>query len=117
VRTHGPSVSRLDLPRRHEAPTTHRDLSSCESRTSVQPNPVPSRTSVDLDLSSVRLEVGRGVFGGDPALDSEPSFGDRVLGESERGEGSSSGDLDLSGDDIDPGDLLYKARSPSSAVY
>lgn len=90
---------------------TYRDLSSGETRTGVQPDSVSTSTSVDLDLTSVRLEVGSGVLGRDSTLDGEPSLGDRILGQSKGRERSSSSNLDLSGDDVDSGDFLCKTHA------
>ena len=60
---------------------TYRDLRSSETRTSVQSDSVSSSTTVDLNLTSVRLEVGSGVLGRDSTLDGESSLGDCILGQ------------------------------------
>lgn len=83
-----------------------RDLRTGEAAGRVESNSVAAGRSVDLDLSSVGLEAVGGVLGGDSALDRETSLGDGVLGQTEGREGGSGGNLDLSGDDVDTGDLL-----------
>ena len=86
--------------------TTDSDLRSSESRRSVQSNAISTRRSINLDLSSIGSESLSGVLGSDSTLDCVSSLGDRILRQSEFGKSSSSGDLDLSGDDVDSSDLL-----------
>jgi hypothetical protein len=74
--------------------------------TSVQTDTVTTRRTVDLDLASVRLEALGGILGGDSALDSETTGGNAVLGKTELAQSSTSGDLDLSSDNVDSSDLL-----------
>jgi hypothetical protein len=81
-------------------------LSTCETRSGVEPDSVSSRTPVDLDLSGIGLEAGSGVLGGDSTLDSVPSLGDVGLDEAEGLKRGSGGDLDLCGDNVDAGDLF-----------
>lgn len=74
--------------------------------TSVKTDTVTTRRAVDLDLSSVGLEALGGILGGDSALDSETTSGNAVLGETKLAQSSTSGNLDLSSDDVDASDLL-----------
>ena len=77
-----------------------------ETVTTVKTDSVTASRSVDLNLSGVGLEVLAGVLGGDTALDGISTGGDAVLGKTELLKGGASGDLDLSGNDIDTGNLL-----------
>jgi hypothetical protein len=89
-------------------------LRSSESRRGIEPDSVSSSTPVDLDLSGVGLEVVGSVLSGDSALNSVSSLGDGVLRESELWESRSFGDLDLSSDDIDTGDLFWNIERRQS---
>ena len=82
------------------------DLGTCKAGAGVEADAVASGGAVDLDLACVGLEVLRGVFSGDTALNGESALGDIVLGETELGKGSTSGDLDLSSNNVDASDLL-----------
>lgn len=77
-----------------------------EAVTAVKADTVATRRSVDLDLSGIGLESLSGIFGGDSALDGETSSGDGLLGEAKLLEGSTGGNLDLGGNNIDSGNLL-----------
>lgn len=85
---------------------THSDLSASETRTSVETDTVAASAAVDFDLAGIRLEALSGVFGGDTALNGETTLGDSFLRKTELGEGSTGGDLDLSGNDVDASNLL-----------
>lgn len=61
---------------------------------------------VYFDFVSVGLEVFGWIFGCDMILDGEVVSRDVVLGKVELFQGSVSGDLDLSGNDIDIGDFF-----------
>lgn len=82
------------------------DLGTCVTGRGVETHTVTTGRAVDLDLSSVGLEVGAGIFSGDAALDGETTAVDVVLGETELLEGNTSSDLDLRSDNVDTGDLF-----------
>lgn len=86
----------------------YRDLRTGEARAGVETHTISTRATVDLDLTSVGLEVLRRVFCGDTALDGETTLRDRLLSETELGERCTRGDLDLCGDDVDARDFLCK---------
>jgi hypothetical protein len=52
------------------------------------------------------LEIGSSILGRDPTLNRKPSLRDRILGQTQGRERSPRSDLDLGGDNVDPGDLL-----------
>ena len=85
---------------------THSDLGTSETRAGIETNTVTASTAIHLDLSSIRLEVVRGVLSSDTALDSETTLGDCLLREAKLGKCGTGCDLDLGGDDVDAGDLL-----------
>lgn len=87
---------------------SYRDLRTGETRAGVETHTISTRATVDLDLTCVGLEVLRRVFCSDTALDGEPTLGDCLLGQTELGERSTRGDLDLCGDDVDARDFLCK---------
>lgn len=62
--------------------------------------------SVHLDLSGIGLELLGRVLGGDTALDGETTSGDAVLGQAKLGEGGTSRNLNLSGNDINAGNFF-----------
>lgn len=82
------------------------DDSTGKSVSTIKTDAITASGSVDFNLSSVRLELLRGVFCCDSALDCETSGGDPVLSQSKLLECGASGNLDLGGNDIDTGDLL-----------
>lgn len=106
VRLFGGKVGSAWFTERNSVARTHRNLSSSETRTSIQTNTISSGTPVHLNLSSIRLETSGRIFGSDTALDGVTSLGDGVLGKTEFGKSGSSGDLDLGGNDVDSGDFL-----------
>ena len=83
-----------------------RDLCAGETRGSIETDTVTTGGTVDLDLASIRLEVGCRVLSRDTALNSETALGDRLLRQTELRECGASCDLNLSGDDVDASDLL-----------
>lgn len=87
------------------------DLRTGITGAGVQSNTVTTGRSVHLDLPRVGLESGCGVFSGDSALDGKAPSVDVLLGETELLEGYTSGNLDLSGDDVDTGDFLCFCQS------
>lgn len=82
------------------------DYGSGEAVATVQTDTITASGTVDLNLSGVRREALRGVFGGDTALNGKPASRNAVLGQAQLGEGSTSGNLDLRCDDVDAGDLF-----------
>lgn len=92
---------------------SYSDLGTGETRTGVQSNTVSTSTSVHFDLSSIRLEVGCSVFSGDSTLDSETSSGNVLLGQTQGSQSGASGDLDLSGNDVDTRDFLCEIAEES----
>jgi hypothetical protein len=82
------------------------DLSARKARARIETNTVSTRASVDLNFSSIGLEVVSSIFGGDTALDGKAALGDGLLGETELGKGCASSDLDLGRDDVEASDLL-----------
>ena len=89
-----------------ERVVVRRDLRASETGAGIETHAVTASAAVDLNLSGVGLEALSGIFSGDTALDGESALGDVVLGETELGKSSTSGDLDLSGDNVDASDLL-----------
>lgn len=85
---------------------THSNLCTSKAGTSVQPDTVATCRSIDFNLARIRLEIMCGVFGRDTALDCEASFRNCFLGEAELRKGTSSGDLDLGGHNINASNFL-----------
>jgi hypothetical protein len=81
-------------------------LGTGETRAGIQSNTVSTSTSVDLNLSGIRLEVGCSVFSRDSTLNSETSSGNVFLGQTQGSQSSASGDLDLRGDNVDTRNFL-----------
>lgn len=77
-----------------------------ETVTTIETNTVTTSRTVDLDLTSIRLETFGWIFGGDTTLDGVTTGRDAVLCEAELLERSTSGNLYLSGDNIDTSNLL-----------
>jgi hypothetical protein len=94
---------------RRTGKATYRNLRTSETRTSVQSNTVTTCTTVDLDLTGIRLEVGCGIFCGDTTLNRETSSSNVFLSQAQRCQSSASGDLDLRGNDIDTSDFLCRS--------
>ena len=86
--------------------TTYRDLCARETGAGIETHAVATGTAVHFDLTRVRLEVLRRVFGRHTALDGETTLGDGLLSESKLGECSTCRNLDLSSNDIDASDFL-----------
>lgn len=82
------------------------DLSTRETRASIQSNTIATSTAVNLNLSSIGLEVLSGIFSGNTALNSESALGDGFLSKTKLREGSASCDLNLRSNDIDTSDFL-----------
>lgn len=82
------------------------DNCSGKAIATVQADTVATSRAVYLELTSIGREALGGVFGGDTALDGETTDGDTVLGQAELLEGSTCGNLNLSCDNIDAGNLL-----------
>jgi hypothetical protein len=82
------------------------DLRAGITRRGVQSNTVTTGGSVDLDLTCVRLETGSGVFGRNTTLNRETTSVNVLLGQTELSKGNTRCDLDLSGDDINTGNLF-----------
>lgn len=82
------------------------DLRTGITRARVQTNTITTSRPVDFNLTSVRLEAGRGILSGDTTLDSESSSVDVLLGQAKLLESHTSSNLDLSGDNVDTGDLF-----------
>lgn len=74
--------------------------------TAVETDTVTTSAAVNFNLASIGLEILGGILSGDTALDGETTGGDAVLGKTKLLKSSTSGDLDLGGDNVDPGDLL-----------
>jgi hypothetical protein len=83
-----------------------RDLSASKTGTGIESDTIATSTAIDLDLSSVRLEVCSRIFGSNTTLNCEPAPGDRVLRQTELSKSRASCDLDLGSDDIKSGDFL-----------
>ena len=62
------------------------DLGTGETGTGIETDTVTTSGSVDLDPTSVWLEVGSRVFGGNTALNSRTALLDSLLAETEVGE-------------------------------
>ena len=72
----------------------------------IEPDSVPTRGPIDLNLPGIGREAVGGVFGGDPALNGVASSRDAILGDAELLQRRPGGDLNLRRDDVDAGDLL-----------
>jgi hypothetical protein len=83
-----------------------RDLSAGEARAGIETDTIAACAAVHLDLTRIGLEASGCIFGSDTALDGEAAASDSFLSETKLGQRSTSGDLDLSGDDINAGDFL-----------
>lgn len=82
------------------------DLCTGITRARVQSDTITTSRSVDFNLTSVRLEVGRGILSGDTTLDSKSSPVDVLLGQTKLSEGHTSSDLNLSSDDVNTGNFF-----------
>lgn len=85
---------------------THSDLGTSETRAGVEANTISTSTAVDLNLTSVWLEVLSGILSGDTALNGKSTLGDGFLSKTELGQGRASSDLNLRRNDVDAGDFL-----------
>jgi hypothetical protein len=85
---------------------TYGDLSTGITRTGVQSNTISTGRSVDLDLSGIRLETLGSILRSDSTLNGETSSVDVILSKTKLLERDTGGNLDLSSDNIDTGDLL-----------
>ncbi|KAH3663370.1 hypothetical protein OGAPHI_005360 [Ogataea philodendri] len=83
-----------------------RDNGTGKTVTTVQSHTVTTRRSVNLDLTSVWLEVLGWVFGSDSALDCKTSGGDLVLQQTKLLQRSTSSNLDLSSNNVNTSDFL-----------
>lgn len=72
----------------------------------VQPDAVTTCRAVDFDLARIRREALGRVLGGDAALDGEATGRNAILSQTKLSESGTSGNLDLSCDDIDSSDLF-----------
>jgi hypothetical protein len=82
------------------------DDSTRKTVSSIETDTVTASGTVDLNLASVGSErLGR-VLCGDTALEGETTCGDVVLSQTKLLERRTSGDLNLSSNDIDTSDLL-----------
>ncbi len=95
---------------------THCNLCPSETRTGIKANTVATSTTIDFDLSCIRLKVGGRIFSSDTALDSKATLGDGILSEAQLGEISTSRDLDLSRYNVDSSDFLCGC-SPKHMSY
>lgn len=95
----------------HKNFKTHSDLSTRETRASIQTNSISTRTAIHLDLSGIRLEVLRRILGGDTALNGEATLRDSLLRQTELRKRSTGRNLNLRGDDIESSNLLYNLFS------
>lgn len=86
--------------------STHGDLSTGEARAGIQTDTVTTSAAVHLDLSSIGLEVARGVLRRDTALNGKAALRDSVLRQAQLRERRTSSDLNLSSDNVDTRDLL-----------
>jgi hypothetical protein len=93
-----------DWGRRKGLPTS--DYCTRESITTIQTHSIATCRAVDLDLSSVWLELPRRVFSRDTALNSETPGRNAVLSKPKLLQAGASSDLDLGSDKINAGDLL-----------
>ncbi|KAI6766709.1 hypothetical protein HG531_011931 [Fusarium graminearum] len=82
------------------------DNGTSETVTGIQTDTVTARRSVDLDLSSVRLETLGRILSCDTALDGKATSRDAILSKTELVQSSTSSNLNLGGNDIDSGNLL-----------
>lgn len=82
------------------------DLRTGITRARVQSDTITTSRSIDLNLTSVRLEVSCGILSGDTTLDSKSSPVDVLLGQTKLLEGYTSSNLNLSSDDVNTGDLF-----------
>ena len=81
-------------------------LAGRASWTYIETNTVAASGTVDLNLTSIRSECLGRVFCGDAALEGEAARRDVVLSQAKLLERCTSGDLDLSCNDVDTSDLL-----------
>jgi len=82
------------------------DNGACETVTAIKADTVSTCGTVNLDLSSIRLELFCWVLSRDTALDGETSRRDAVLSETKLWQGRARSNLDLSSNDINASDLL-----------
>ena len=86
--------------------TTHSNLCARKAGASVKTHTVATRTAVDLDLSSVRLEALGCILGRNTTLNSESTLRNRFLSEAKLRQSRTRSNLDLSRDNVDTSDLL-----------
>jgi hypothetical protein len=80
--------------------------STGETVASVETDTITTRRSVDFDLSGVGGEALGRILSCDTALDSKTTGRDAILSKTKLVQCGTSSDLNLSGNDIDTGDLL-----------
>lgn len=94
--------------------STHRDLCTREAGASIQADTITTGTTVNFNSSDIRLEVGGSIFGGDTTLNGVSSLSDMLLLETKVMQSCTTSNLDLSRNDVDTSDLLYKSKLWSS---
>ena len=82
------------------------DDSAGKAIATIETHAIATGRAVDLNLARVGAELLGRVLGGESALNSKAARGDAVLRQSQLSQRGASGDLNLSGDDVDAGDLL-----------
>lgn len=85
---------------------THRNLCARKARARIEPDPIPTRTAIHLDLARVRLEIRSRILSRHTALYREPALLNHVLAQAQLGQGRSGGDLNLGRDNVDACDFL-----------
>ncbi len=85
---------------------TYSDLRASKARAGVETDAIATSTTVDLDFTSVRLEVLRRVLSRHTALNRPPALRDSLLSETELRQSCARSYLDLCSDDVDTSDFL-----------
>ena len=90
---------------------TYSDLSARETRACIETDTIATSTTVDFNLTRVGLEALGGILSRNTALNREATLSDRFLSETKLGQGCTSSDLNLGGDDVDASDFLWQRMS------
>ena len=99
-------MSRIHHTVAYNSSWTYSDLRTSETGAGVETDTISTSTAVDLDLTSVGLEVLRRILSSNTALDGEAALRDSFLRKTELGKRRTRSNLDLCCYDVDASNLL-----------